>query len=81
MHKFGPLLAEQYMMCIVGKQIHGFREAMNQEVKQGKFKTLNLMHHFTSGLKALFSSMAYEGIELVRVNCGGAGYSAWSFLP
>lgn len=25
--------------------------------------------------------MAYEGIELVRVNCGGAGYSAWSYLP
>jgi acyl-CoA oxidase len=25
--------------------------------------------------------MAYDGIELVRVNCGGAGYSAWSALP
>jgi hypothetical protein len=25
--------------------------------------------------------MAYDGIELVRVNCGGAGYSAWSYLP
>jgi len=81
MHKFGPLLAEQYMMCIVGVQIHSYRGIMNEEIKVGKFKTLNLMHHFTSGLKALFSSMAYDGIELVRVNCGGAGYSAWSYLP
>jgi len=25
--------------------------------------------------------MAYDGIETVRVNCGAAGYSVWSFLP
>lgn len=39
------------------------------------------MHHFTSGLKSLYSSMCYDGIEMVRVNCGGAGFSAWSYLP
>jgi acyl-CoA oxidase len=25
--------------------------------------------------------MAYDGIDLVRVNCGGAGFSVWSGLP
>ena len=54
---------------------------MNEEVQRGKFKTLNLMHHFTSGLKSLFSQTTYDGIELIRINCGGAGYSAWSNLP
>lgn len=24
--------------------------------------------------------MAYESIDLIRTNCGGAGYSAWSGL-
>lgn len=40
-----------------------------------------MMHHFTSGLKSLYSNMTYEGIDFVRVNCGGAGYSVWSGLP
>ncbi len=81
MFKFGPLLAESYVMMLVGKYLHEQRNIMNAEIKDGKFKTLNLLHHLTSGLKSLFSSMAYDGIELVRVNCGGAGYSAWSYLP
>ena len=25
--------------------------------------------------------MAYEGIDLIRANCGGAGYSVWSLMP
>ncbi len=54
---------------------------MNEEIKQGKFKTLDLLHHFTSGLKSLYSTMAYESIDMIRTNCGGAGYSAWSALP
>ena len=54
---------------------------MNEEIKFGKFKTLNMMHHFTSGLKSLYSRMTYDGIDLIRANCGGAGYSVWSFLP
>lgn len=54
---------------------------MNDELKEGKFKTLDLLHHFTSGLKSLYSTMTYDGIETVRVNCGAAGYSVWSLLP
>lgn len=42
---------------------------------------LDFMHHFTSGLKSLYSAMTYEGIDIVRMNCGGAGYSVWSFIP
>jgi acyl-CoA oxidase len=81
MFKFGPLLAESYVMCTVGCQLHSSRQVMNAELKEGKFRTMQLMHHFTSGLKSIYSQMAYDGIELVRVNCGGAGYSVWSGLP
>jgi len=28
---------------------------MNEEVKNGKFKTLDMLHHFTSGLKSIYS--------------------------
>jgi acyl-CoA oxidase len=81
MFKFGPLLADSYVMCTVGCQLHSSRQVMNAELKVGKFRTMQLMHHFTSGLKSIYSQMAYEGIDLVRVNCGGAGYSVWSGLP
>jgi acyl-CoA oxidase len=70
-----------YVMQLVGNQMLKYRDTMNEEVQRGKFKTLNLMHHFTSGLKSLFSQTTYDGIELIRINCGGAGYSAWSYLP
>jgi len=54
---------------------------MREQVPKGNLKLLDMMHHFTSGLKSLYTQMAYDGIELVRVNCGGAGYSVWSYLP
>ena len=56
-------------------------DQMQAEIAQGNFSTLERLHHFTAGLKTLFTTMAHEGIELVRVSCGGAGYSAWSGLP
>lgn len=63
MFKLGPLLAETYVMLIVGKQMHIWRDQMNAEVKIGKFTTLERLHHFTSGLKSLYSTMTYDGIE------------------
>lgn len=61
--------------------MHKFREIMNEEVKVGKFKTLDFMHHLTSGLKSIYSQMTYDAIDFIRTNCGGAGYSVWSGLP
>ena len=34
-----------------------------RELKQGEFKMLDLLHHLTSGLKSLYSTWAYDGIE------------------
>ena len=55
MFKLGPLLADSYVLMIVGVEMHRFRNIMNKEVKEGKFKILDLLHHFTSGLKSLYS--------------------------
>ena len=55
MFKFGPLLAEAYVMMTASVYLYRGRELMNKEIKEGKFKILNLLHHFTSGLKALYS--------------------------
>lgn len=39
---------------------------------------LDVMHHFSSGYKAMFTKTAYEGLQAMRQACGGAGFSAWS---
>ena len=81
MFKLGPLLADSYVMMTVAKKIWRMQSEMDEEIKRGKFKTLDILHHMTSGLKSLYSMMAYEGIDCVRANCGGAGYSNHSLLP
>jgi hypothetical protein len=52
-----------------------------KDIHQGNFGLLDLCHHLTSGYKASYTKIAYEGIDTVRQNCGGAGFLAWSGLP
>ena len=80
MFKFGPCLAESSVMIGMGSTIEKLYAMLIEEIKANKFKTLDVLHHLTSGFKALFSQMAYDGIEMIRANCGGAGYSSASML-
>lgn len=81
MFKFAPIVSEVYVMNIVANELSLLMKKMQEEIAKGQFKTLDLLHHLTSGLKSLYTTMAYDSIETVRVNCGGAGYSVWSGLP
>lgn len=47
----------------------------------GKFDLLEMMHHLTSGQKAHYLFMSHEGVDTLRMCCGGAGYSVWSLFP
>ena len=38
------------------------------------FRLIDVLHHFTSGLKAIASEMAYHGLDELRQACGGAGF-------
>ena len=33
-----------------------------------------MLHHFTSGLKAVATEACYNGIDEMRQSCGGAGF-------
>ena len=48
---------------------------MYEELTKGKFKTLDILHHYTSGLKSIYSQSCYDGLDQIRLSCGGAGYS------
>jgi hypothetical protein len=66
MFKFGPALAESYVLISMGVEIERLSDVMKAEMENGKFKTLDLLHHLTSGLKSLYSQMTYEGIDMIR---------------
>ena len=68
-------------MTTVGVNLYHHRNKLVEEIKQGNFQTLDMLHHLTSGLKSIYSQMCYESIDIIRQNCGGAGYSVWSGLP
>lgn len=52
-----------------------------QDIKTGNFGLLDLCHHLSSGYKASFTRISYDGLDTLRQNCGGAGFLAWSGLP
>jgi len=44
-------------------------------VKKGDFKLLDMLHHFTSGIKAVATEQTYLGMDELRQACGGAGFA------
>ena len=42
--------------------------------EKDSYKLLDVLHHFTSGLKVIATFMAYNGIDELRQACGGAGF-------
>ena len=54
MWKIGGLLADAFMMQINAKQSAKLLKETKQEMSQGKFESLEMMHHMTSGLKGFY---------------------------
>jgi len=54
---------------------------MNYEIKKQNFKNLDLLHHYTSGMKSVYTQNIYDSLLSIRQSIGGAGYSAWSGIP
>jgi len=79
--KLIPLLAYSYGMSFMSKEITDNYYQMMRDVDNGKFDLLDIMHHYTSGCKAFYSDITYNGLDTLRQACGGAGFSAHSGLP
>lgn len=65
----------------VHSHILNMYKTLCQNVKVGNFELLEEMHHYTSGMKSVYSQICMDGLLTIRQSCGGAGYSAWSGLP
>lgn len=76
-----PLVATSYVLHAAGKAVWAAYEMYEAEKKEGRFGTLPELHASSSGLKALCTECAADGIEAARRACGGHGYSVLSGLP
>lgn len=68
-------------MKFCGNYAVDMHTALMKAVATGDFKGLDMMHHISAGFKACFTRITYDGIDLIRQSCGGAGFSAFSGLP
>jgi len=51
------------------------------DINNDNFDLLDICHHFSSGMKGVFTQDGFDGCVQIRQALGGAGYSAWSGLP
>jgi len=81
MFKFGPLLAATFALNFAAQYLQKQHVALIEEIGRNEFSSLDSCHYLSAGFKAVFTRIAYDGIDTSRQACGGAGFSAHSGLP
>ena len=71
----GPNLANCIVLALSARMIKSLSlKATDLILKNNSFKLLDVLHHFTSGMKALSTEYSYRGLDELRQCCGGAGF-------
>jgi len=62
---------------VLAMTVHIIRDKFNEGkelILKNDYSAMELLHHLTSGVKALSAKYAVEGIDALRQGCGGAGF-------
>ena len=71
----GTNLANGYVLAFAAMEIKKLLQLAYKEVEEeGTFELLDVLHHFTSGIKAITTDAAYYGVDEMRQARGGAGF-------
>ena len=76
-----PLVGASFVMHAMGRTLTAAYKDYERLRAVGRFDTLPELHALSSGMKAVITSMAADGMESCRRTCGGHGYSLLSGLP
>lgn len=77
----GPHLANGIMILGCGGYVYDLCLESDREVlEKNSFKLLDILHHITSGLKSICTTMSYKASDAMRQSCGGAGFLVSSGL-
>jgi len=70
----GTQMANAFVIKMTAQILDKITLESNAQVDQGSFKLLDILHHFTSGMKAVITELAYNGGDELRKTCGGAAF-------
>ncbi|KAL3888960.1 hypothetical protein ACJMK2_001319 [Sinanodonta woodiana] len=79
--KLFPQIANSYALLFVSRYMLDTYLNITQQIEQGKTDELPQLHAIASGMKAVSSWLASEGVDNLRMACGGHGYSHASGIP
>ena len=74
MDTLGRNLCQAVLLELVSEDLAQLELQSSKEVANGSFKLLDILHHFSSGMKALGTDLCYIGMDQLRQACGGAGF-------
>mmetsp|Transcript_37598 Transcript_37598/g.27721 ORF Transcript_37598/g.27721 Transcript_37598/m.27721 type:complete len:163 (+) Transcript_37598:819-1307(+) len=74
-------MAKAFAMIAGSRGLINLHTQLMEDINKDDFSKLELVHHLSSGYKAMFTKEAYENLEKLRQSCGGAGFSCFSGLP
>eukprot|EP01068_Selenidium_serpulae_P015504 Selendium_serpulae@DN6219_c0_g1_i10.p1 len=76
-----PMLATATAFHLTGRWLGRFYEEFQNEINVGNLERLAEMHLVTSSLKAHYTHVVSEGIEICRRACGGHGFMLAAGIP
>ncbi|XP_060608673.1 peroxisomal acyl-coenzyme A oxidase 1-like [Ruditapes philippinarum] len=79
--KIFPLLAAAYAFLFTGNMMVQEYNRINADMEKGRFDEMQVLHALAAGLKAFSSETTSNGIDKLRMACGGHGYSHASGIP
>ena len=79
--KLFPLMAKMFAHAYTADFVHKMYVQLVENIANDDYKLIDPLHHFTSGMKSVFTQEAMDSLILIRQSLGGAGYSAWSGIP
>jgi len=72
--------ANASILLLMGRSLAELLAASHKAVENDNYKTLDILHHLTAGVKAYASELQYNGLDELRQTCGGAGFLLTSGL-
>ena len=69
-----PLIAQTYVLTFAAQWMRQLHSRLMAELQEQNTRLLNVVHAYSSGLKAHVTQVAYDGIDRARQALGGLGY-------
>lgn len=63
---------------LASDEVNNMYTKLISDIKNDNFESLDLMHHYASGFKAMFTSETHNRLEQIRQSLGGVGFSDFS---